>query len=388
MIPRETYKSAVQTALGRAPICGLLGPRQVGKSTLAREVARAGSSHYFDLESHRDQLRLANPELALGGLSGLVVLDEIQARPDLFPILRVLADRPAHAARFLILGSASPELMSRSAESLAGRIEYVDLHGFDVSETGPRSTEQLWVRGGFPRSLLAASEADSVAWREGFVRTFLERDLPQFGIRVGAAAMRRFWTMLAHSHGQLWNASELARSMGLSDKTVRTYLDELSQTFMVRQLQPWFENVGKRQIKSPKIYLRDSGLLHHLLGIETPHQLHAHPKVGSSWEGFALEQVLRLTRSQQAFFWATQGGAELDLLLLRDGRRFGFEFKYSERPQVSRSMRVAIDDLRLDALTVVCPGDVRATLAPGIEVVGIESLAATLRGEARSLRAD
>jgi predicted AAA+ superfamily ATPase len=236
--------------------------------------------------------------------------------------------------------------------------------------------------------LLAASEADSVAWREGFVRTFLERDLPQCGIRVGAAAMRRFWTMLAHSHGQLWNAAELARSMGLSDKTVRTYLDELSQTFMVRQLQPWFESVGKRQIKSPKIYLRDSGLLHHLLGIETADQLHAHPKVGSSWEGFALEQVLRLTRSQQAFFWATQGGVELDLLLVRDGRRFGYEFNYSERPKMSRSTRVAIDDLRLDALTVVCPGDVRATLAPEIEVVGIESLAATLRGEPRSVRGD
>ena len=378
MISRKTFKKAIQTALARAPICGLLGPRQAGKSTLAREIAAPGSSSYFDLESHRDQLRLTNPELALGSLSGLVVLDEIQTRPDLFPILRVLADRPKHPARFLILGSASPELMSRSAESLAGRIEYVDLHGFDLSETGPRSADKLWVRGGFPRSFLATKESDSVAWREGFVRTFLERDLPQFGIRVGAAAMRRFWTMLAHSHGQLWNASELGRSLGLSDKTVRTYLDELSQTFMVRQLQPWFENVGKRQVKSPKVYLRDSGLLHHLLGIETAAQLHAHPKVGSSWEGFALEQVLRFTASRQAFFWATQGGAELDLLLLRDGKRFGYEFKYSERPQVSRSMRIAIDDLGLDGLTIVCPGDVQTTLAPGIDVVGIESLVETL----------
>jgi len=378
MISRKTFKKAIQTALARSPICGLLGPRQAGKSTLAREIATPGSSSYFDLESHRDQLRLTNPELALGGLSGLVVLDEIQARPDLFPILRVLADRPKHPARFLILGSASPELMSRSAESLAGRIEYVDLHGFDLSETGPPSADKLWVRGGFPRSFLAAKESDSVAWREGFVRTFLERDLPQFGIRVGATAMRRFWTMLAHSHGQLWNASELGRSLGLSDKTVRTYLDELSQTFMVRQLQPWFENVGKRQVKSPKVYLRDSGLLHHLLGIETAAQLHAHPKVGSSWEGFALEQVLRLTASKQSFFWATQGGAELDLLLLRDGKRLGYEFKYSERPQVTRSMRIAIDDLGLDGLTVVCPGDVRTTLAPRIDVVGIESLVETV----------
>ncbi|MEX0669304.1 MAG: ATP-binding protein [Pirellulales bacterium] len=375
MILRPWYRTAIEKALGRAPVCGLLGPRQSGKSTLAREIAASVSSHYFDLESPRDQLRLQNPELALGRLSGLVVLDEIQTRPDLFPILRVLADRPESAASFLILGSASPELMSRSAESLAGRIEYVDLHGFDLSETSPDAAERLWVRGGFPKSFLAESEADSVAWREGFVRTFLERDLPQFGIRVGAAAMRRFWTMLAHSHGQLWNASELGRSLGLSDKTVRTYLDELSQTFMVRQLQPWFENIGKRQVKSPKVYLRDSGLLHHLIGIESADQLFMHPKVGSSWEGFALEQVLRLTRPHQAFFWATQSGAELDLLVFQGGRRIGYEFKYSERPQVSRSMRIAIEDLHLDALTVICPGDVRATLAPGIDVVGIESAA-------------
>ena len=285
MISRPTPLKAVETALTRSPVCGLMGPRQSGKSTLAREIAAAGPSHYFDLESPRDQLRLQNPQLALEGLSGLVVLDEIQTRPDLFPLLRVLADRPSAPARFLILGSASPELVAHSAESLAGRIEYVDLHGFDLTETGPDSSACLWLRGGFPRAYLAASEPDSVAWREGFVRTFLERDLPQFGIRVGSTAMRRFWTMLAHVHGQVWNASELGRAMGLSDKTVRGYLDELDQTFMVRQLQPWFENIGKRQIKSPKVTLRDSGLLHHLLGLGTAAQLHSHPKVGSSWEG-------------------------------------------------------------------------------------------------------
>ena len=354
-----------------------MGPRQSGKSTLARLVASALETHYFDLESPRDQLRLQNPELSLDRLKGLVVLDEIQTRPDLFPVLRVLADRPGTPARFLILGSASPELIARSAESLAGRIEYVDLHGFDLSETGPGSAERLWLRGGFPRSWLAASDADSVAWREGFVRTFLERDLPQFGIRVGATAMRRFWTMLAHSHGQLWNASELGRAMGLSDKTVRGYLDELDQTFMVRQLQPWFENVGKRQVKSPKIYLRDSGLLHHLLGLETGAQLQGHPKVGSSWEGFALEQVLRKTRPHQAFFWATQAGAELDLLLVHRGRRTGYEFKFAEQPRLTRSMCVAMEDLHLDALRVICPGSVRAPLADRVEVVGLEAYIAS-----------
>jgi len=290
-------------------------------------------------------------------------------------VLRVLADRPETPARFLILGSAAPDLVARSTESLAGRIEYVDLHGFDLTETGPGTHERLWLRGGFPRSFLAASEEASVAWREGFVRTFLERDLPQFGVRVGAAAMRRFWTMLAHVHGQLWNASELGRAMGLSDKTVRTYLDELSHTFMVRQLQPWFENIGKRQVKSPKIYLRDSGILHHLLGCETEDQLHANPKVGSSWEGFALEQVLRQTRPKQAFFWATQGGSELDLFVFDEGRRRGYEFKYAERPQCTRSMRVAMEDLRLDALVVICPGSVQASLGPGIDVMGIETFA-------------
>lgn len=379
MVPRAHYRKAVETALARSPVCGLMGPRQSGKSTLAREIAGAAASHYFDLESPRDQLRLQNPELALGRLSGLVVLDEVQTQPDLFPVLRVLADRADGPARFLILGSAAPELVARSAESLAGRIEYVDLHGFDLTETGSGTQETLWLRGGFPRSYLAASDEASVAWREGFVRTFLERDLPQFGIRVGAAAMRRFWTMLAHMHGQIWNASELGRAMGLSDKTVRNYLDELSQTFMVRQLQPWFENIGKRQVKSPKIYLRDSGILHHLIGLETESQLHAHPKVGSSWEGFALEQVLRQTRPTQAYFWGTQGGAELDLLVFAAGRRLGYEFKYAERPQFSRSMRVAMEDLRLDSLVVICPGSVQATLAPGVEVMGIDAFAGIAR---------
>ena len=321
-----------------------------------------------------DQLRLSNPELALGRCRGLVVLDEIQIRPDLFPVLRVLADRAEPGVRFLILGSASPELIRHASESLSGRIELVDLHGFDLGETGAGTLERLWLRGGFPRSYLAADDADSSAWREGFVRTFLERDLPQFGVRVNAAVMRRFWTMLAHLHGQLWSASDLGRSMSLSDKTVRGYLDDLSQTFMVRQLQPWHENVGKRQVKSPKVYLRDSGLLHHLLGLQTLEQLQGHPQVGASWEGFALEQVLRSRRPQQAFFWATQAGAELDLLILESGRRLGFEFKYSERPSTTRSMRIAMSDLKLDQLTIICPGSVLAELDDRITVCGLETL--------------
>jgi len=374
MIARPFYLAAVRRALDRSPICALLGPRQCGKTTLARTLMKTPNGHYFDLESPKDLLRLQNPELALGELVGLVILDEIQIRPDLFPVLRVLADRADFPARFLILGSASPDLIQHASESLAGRVEFVDLHGFDLVETGLGSIDRLWLRGGFPRSFLAGDDADSVAWREGFVRTFLERDLPQFGIRVAAPAMRRFWTMLAHSHGQLWNGSELGRAMGLSDKTVKSYLDDLTRTYMVRQLQPWFENVGKRQIKSPKIYLRDSGLLHHLLSLGTSKELAGHPKVGASWEGFAMEQILRISRQHDAYFWATQGGAELDLLLFRQGRRIGFEFKYSEKPSITRSMRVALDDLKLDVLHIVCPGSVTAKLDARIEVHGLQTI--------------
>lgn len=374
MLRREAYRTAVECALARSPICALLGPRQCGKTTLARALAAEQLSHYFDLESPRDQLRLQNPEMALGGLKGLIVLDEVQVQPELFPVLRVLADRSESEAVFLILGSASPDLIQKSAESLAGRVEFIDLHGFDLTEVGVGQFQDLWNRGGFPRSFLAESDADSLAWREGFVRTFLERDLPQFGVRVPAPVMRRFWTMLAHSHGQLWNASQLGRSMGLADKTVKGYLEDLTQTYMVRQLQPWFENLSKRQVKSPKIYLRDSGILHHLLHLESVDALSGHPMVGAAWEGFAIEQILRKTESSEAYFWATQGGAELDLLLFENGKRVGYEFKYSEKPKVSRSMRIALEDLKLDALRIICPGDVSVSLGDGIEVVGLQAL--------------
>jgi len=374
MIARISYRSWIERALKRSPICALLGPRQSGKTTLARVIAGETGSHFFDLESPQDVLRLSNPELVLGELTGLVVLDEIQVKPELIPVLRVLVDRADCHAKFLILGSASPELIRQSSETLAGRVEFVDLPGFNLLEVGQKNEKTLWVRGGFPRSYLAGSDEVSSIWREGFVRTFLERDLPQLGVRTGAQVMRRFWTMLAHSHGQLWNASQLGRALGFSDKTVKGYLDDLTQTYMVRQLQPWFENLSKRQVKSPKIYLRDSGLLHHLLGLETFTDISSHPQVGASWEGFALEQTLLLSRGRDAYFWATQSGAELDLLLVEGGKRIGYEFKYSEKPTTTRSMRIAIEDLKLNKLRIVCPGKVQAQLDEKIEVWGLGRL--------------
>lgn len=374
MLLRTIYMESVHRALQRSPVCAILGPRQCGKTTLARGLAEETDSVFFDLESPADQTRLANPELALSPLRGLVVLDEVQAMPGIFPVLGVLADRQPLPARFLLMGSASPGIVRETSETLAGRVEFVDMSGFDLSETGPEKWRELWMRGGFPKSFLARNQADSAAWREGFIRTFLERDLPNFGIRVPAPAMRRFWTMLAHSHGQVWNASEIARSMGLSDKSVRSYLDTLTETFIVRQLQPWFENIGKRQVKSPKIYLRDSGLLHALLGLGTAAQVESHPRVGASWEGFAMEQVLRIHRNKPAWFWATQSGAELDLFVQDGNKRVGYEFKLSEKPTTTRSMRVAMEDLRLDELHIVCPGKMFAPIDEGISISGIENL--------------
>ena len=356
MIERLSYLKQLATAVRRSPVTALLGPRQCGKTTLARLFGAGRQAIHFDLESQPDQRRLQNPELILGSFQGLVILDEIQVMPELFNVLRVLVDRPETQARFLILGSASPDIIRNVSETLAGRVELVELAGFDLRETGADTWERLWLRGGFPRSFLAASDEDSLAWREGFLRTFLERDIPQLGIRIPAAAMRRFWTMLAHYHGQIWNASELARAMGLSDKTVRSYLDILTGTFMVRQLQPWYENIGKRQVKAPKIYLRDSGVLHSLLSLPTLHVLTGHPRVGVSWEGFALEQVVQTLKPSEAFFWATHSGAEIDLFFLAQGRRFGVEVKFNEAPHVTRSMHIALDDLDLDHLWIIYPG--------------------------------
>ena len=366
--------SALASAAKRSPVTALLGPRQCGKTTLARAFGASRRSTHFDLESVPDRQRLQNPELTLGALRGLIVLDEIQAMPELFGVLRVLVDRPRSVARFLVLGSASPVLMKGVSETLAGRVEFVELTGFGLDEAGPQSLDALWLRGGFPRSLLARRASDSVAWREAFIQTFLQRDIPQLGITLAAPALRRFWTMLAHYHGQTWNSSELARSMSVSDKTVRAWLDILTGTFTVRQLQPWFENVAKRQVKAPKIYLRDSGLLHSLLNLPDRHALLGHPRVGASWEGFALEQALRVLRPSDAYYWATHNGAELDLLFTHRGRRYGVEFKFHEAPAATRSMHVAINDLKLQHLWIVYPGTKMFPIGPRLSAWPLQDI--------------
>jgi predicted AAA+ superfamily ATPase len=340
----------------------------------------------FDLENEADRSRLANPMLTLAPLKGLVVLDEAHLMPSLYSALRVLVDRPENAGRFLILGSASPSLVRGVSESLAGRVEYVELYGFDLQEVGGDSWETLWIRGGFPRSFLARTDEDSVAWREGFVRSFLERDVPQLGISIPAAGMRRFWTMLAHFHGQTWNSSKLARSMGLSDKTVRSWLDILTGAYLVRQLQPWHVNVAKRQVKAPKVYLRDTGLLHALLGLSGRGDVLGHPQAGASWEGFALEQVMSILGSPDAYFWSTHGGASMDLLLQKGGRWFGMEFKFTDAPAITRSMRVAIEDLSLAHLFVLHAGANAFAMDEGITAWPIsraESLPAQIESALR-----
>jgi len=374
MIKRTSFIEQLSTALRRSPVTALLGPRQCGKTTLAQTFGQNRVSVYFDLESRPDQARLQNPELALSGLKGMVILDEIQSKPELFNVLRVLVDRPKNQTRFLILGSASPELMKQASETLAGRIEFVELTGFTLSEIKPKDERKLWLRGGFPRSFLAPSDTDSATWREGFIRTFLERDIPQLGISIPAAAMRRFWTMLAHYHGQLWNASELGRALGFSDKTMRGYLDILSSTFMIRQLMPWHENLSKRQVKAPKIYFRDAGILHQLLSLSDYQALTGHPRVGASWEGFALEQTLAILKTQQIYFWSTYSGAELDLFFLHDGRRYGVEFKYSEAPAATKSIHSAVETLNLDHVWIVYPGAVQYPIHEKITVLPLQNI--------------
>ena len=334
--------------------------------------------HVFDLESPADLARLTNPELALSPLQGLVVLDEIQRMPELFPVLRVLADRPGTPARFLILGSASPELLKDAGESLAGRISFVDVSGFSLSEVGSEHLQDRWWRGGFPRAYLAKNDETCRQWHEDFFRTFLERDIPQLGITIPAMTLRRFWTMIAHFHGQIWNAAELARSLGSSEPTARRYLNILCGTYVVRQLPPWFENLKKRQVKAPKVYIRDSGVCHALLGIDDRTALASHPKVGASWEGFALEQILSITGDRNAYFWATHAGAELDLLVFHKGKRLGFEFKYSEKPSTTKSMHTAAEDLDLDHLYVVHPGKHPFPLTAMITAIPLPELLETI----------
>jgi len=378
MIRRDREYTILRGLLRRHPVVGIIGARQVGKTSLARRLVEEwkGASTYFDLENPEELARLGDPMLALKGLRGLVVIDEVQRRADLFPVLRVLADRPSRPARFLVLGSASPDLLRQSSETLAGRIAYHELAGFSLDEAGPRNAERLWLRGGLPRSYLARTTAASTEWRREFVRTFLERDVPQLGITISSTTLRRFWTMLAHYHGQSWNASEFARSFGVADTTVRNYLDVLSSALVVRQLPPWFENLGKRQVKAPKVYVVDSGLLHTLLGVNSQDDLEHHPKIGASWEGFVLEQAIRRVgaRTGECFFWGTHAGAELDLLIVRGRTRVGVEIKRTSSPQLTPSMRSALADLKLRRLYVVHAGDQTFPLGPHVHAVAFSRL--------------
>jgi len=378
MIERASHLKMLSGLLARHRVVGIVGARQVGKTTLARAfVARRNvPTTGFDLENPEDLARLSDPMLALKGLRGLVVIDEVQRIPELFKVLRVLVDRPRSATRFLVLGSASPDLLRQGSETLAGRIIYYELGGFSLDEVGVDKHLRLWLRGGMPRSYLARSHAESEEWRQGFVRTFVERDLPQLGIGTRSATLYRFWQMLAHYHGQIWSASEFARSFGVADTTVRNYLDLLTSALVIRQLPSWHENISKRQVKAPKVYVADSGLLHTLLNLKTPADLERHPKVGASWEGFVLAEIIRRlgARSHECYFWATHGGAELDLLVVRGRRRLGFEIKRTSSPSVTRSMQTALEDLKLDSLDVVHAGDQSFALAPHVRAVALSRL--------------
>lgn len=380
MIPRINLKKRLKESLGRSRVVALIGPRQCGKTTLAREWVSPLSPNYFDLEDPTSLIRLDEPMTSLGHLQGLVVIDEIQRRPDLFPLLRVLVDRRPSPARFLILGSASPALLRQASESLAGRIETIVMSGFSLAELGKTAQQQHWLRGGFPPSYLARKEVDSLAWRKNFIQTFLERDLPQWGINAPPITLLRFLTMLAHFHGQVWNAVEPARSLSVSEPSVRRYLDILSGVFMIYQLQPWHANLKKRQIKAPKIYIRDTGLLHQLLGIRSHQELFAHPKCGFSWEGYIIEEVLKTVQPEESFFWGTHNGAEIDLLLLKDGQMLGVECKRVDAPRLTPSMRIAMDNLKLERIAVVYPGTRRYALAENIQAVPFQTIAEGMKG--------
>jgi predicted AAA+ superfamily ATPase len=364
--------------LKRFPVVAILGARQIGKTTLANLIAPSVSDRItrFDLENPADIARLVDPMLALQSLSGLVVLDEIQRRPELFPVLRVLADRRPVRTRFLILGSAAPDLLRQSSESLAGRIAYYELPGLALREVGVERADRLWIRGGFPISFLTRSDRESMEWRLSLIRTFLERDLPALGVSIASDTMRCFWSMLAHYHAQLWNASEMGRSFGVADTTVRNYLDKLTDALVVRQLQPWYENLGKRQVKSPKIYIRDSGVLHALLNLTTQRDLEGHPKLGASWEGFVIDQIVQQmgVRPDETYHWRTHQGAELDLLVVRGRLRLGFEVKRTVAPALTPSMRSAIQDLKLKSLIVVHAGDQTFPLSKQVQAVALNGL--------------
>ena len=373
MIERERHRRTLERLIAHNPVVALLGARQVGKTTLARDLARrrSGPAHFFDLESSADLARLADPLLALSGLRGLVVLDEIQRLPDLFPALRVLSDRERRPARFLVLGSASPSLLRQSSETLAGRIAYYELPVFSMAEVAVNQVRRLWLRGGFPRSYTIRAHADSYQWRGDFIRTFLEQDIPQLDIGIPSRTLDRFWSMLAHYHAQIWNGSELARAFGVSHHAVRRYLDALEATFMVRSLKPWNANLKKRQVKAPKIYIRDSGLLHRLLNITTFAELERHPKIGASWEGFIIENLIHVLGAddRQCHFWATHTGAEIDLIVQTGATLRGIEIKRTSAPRITRSMHVALDDLPLDRIDVIHAGHETFPLAERVRAV-------------------
>lgn len=371
MLNREYLVKEIQDAVRESLVTVLLGARQVGKTTLAGVIAEAcpEETHFFDLETEFGRASLSTPELALSGLKGLIIIDEIQRMPHLFTILRPLADRVSRPARFLLLGSASPVLIKGVSESLAGRVRFVMVSGLNLDEVADEMRDVLWLRGGFPRSFLASSDLSSLRWRRDFITTQVESDIPRLGIQVAPETIRRFWNMLAHYHGQVWNGEELAGSMGVNGKTVRHYLDILAGTYLVRVLPPWFENMGKRQVKSPKVYLRDTGLLHAFLQIGSMKALRSHPKYGASWEGFAMEQILQRVDSHNAYFWSTHQGAELDLLLELDGERIGIELKCSDAPVMTKSMRIALDDLKLNRLLVVYPGNNTYPVHPKVQVL-------------------
>lgn len=374
MIQRKLFLDQLKSSLGSNPVTALLGPRQCGKTTLANVLAEERECEYFDLENPLDIARLSAPMLALENLKGLIVIDEIQRKPELFEMLRVLVDRPDSPSTFLVLGSASPHLVRGASESLAGRIGFVDLSGFNFGEVGKEKVQTLWHRGGFPRSFLAESDSKSFQWRNDFIRTFLERDISTLGITIGADTLRRFWTMVAHYHGRVWNAAEFARSLGSSEATARRYLDILSGAYMVNQLPPWYENLKKRQVKSPKVYIRDTGILHALLGLPSHDSIERHPKCGDSWEGFAVEQLMVLADTRDIYFWSTHSGAEIDLLVFKKGKRYGFEMKYTDAPKTTKSMRIALEDLGLDVLYIIYPGGKSFPLGRDIEALSIKDI--------------
>ncbi|MDO8301711.1 MAG: ATP-binding protein [Sedimentisphaerales bacterium] len=369
MIERRDILNQINKAFRRGPVVALLGPRQCGKTTLAREFVPADSQNYFDLEDPVSMARLAEPRNVLSDLKGMVVIDEVQRYPELFPILRVLADRKPSKSRFLILGSASVELIKHSSESLAGRMARVVMSGFSLDEVGKKNFERHWLRGGFPKSFLAGSDNDSLGWRKDFIQSFIEKDLPSHGMALPPATLLKFWTMLAHYHGQVWNAADPAQSLGISEMTVKRYLDILSGVFMVRQLQPWHANIKKRQVKAPKIYIRDEGILHSLLGIRSKQDLSTHPKYGASWEGYVIEEVIRTVEPDDVYYWRTHSGAEIDLVFRKGRKMYGIECKRHDAPRMNPSIKSALEDLKLEAVAVVYPGDRRYILSSRVFVV-------------------